>query len=72
MSSRAGNVILYTELRDKLLLEAQKVLGNRDFDQEKKDEIARQVAFAAMKFDILLPDASKKILFDPSQALSFE
>lgn len=72
MSSRAGNVILYTELRDQLLFEAQKILKTRDFDQEKKDKIARQVAFSAMKFDMLLPDASKKILFDPSQALSFE
>lgn len=25
-----------------------------------------------MKFDMLLPDASKKILFDPNEALSFE
>jgi hypothetical protein len=26
MSSRAGNVILYTELRDKLIVEAEKMM----------------------------------------------
>ena len=72
MSSRAWNVILYTDLRDQLLQEAEKMVENRNFDLQKKSEIARQVAFAAMKFDMLLPDASKKILFDPQQALSFE
>jgi arginyl-tRNA synthetase len=54
------------------LIEAEKIVENRNFDSQKKFEIAKQVAFAAMKFDMLLPDASKKILFDPSQALSFE
>lgn len=72
MSSRAGNVILYSDLRDLLLQKAKKTVENRDLADEQKLQIARQVAFAAMKFDMLLPDASKKILFDPEQALSFE
>jgi len=72
MSSRAWNVILYTDLRDQLLQEAEKMVENRNFDSQKKSEIAKQVAFAAMKFDMLLPDSSKRILFDPNQALSFE
>jgi len=54
------------------LQEAEKMVENRNFDLQKKSEISKQVAFAAMKFDMLLPDASKKILFDPNQALSFE
>ncbi len=72
MSSRDGNVILYTQLRDQLLEEAHKMIQDRNILQEQKDIVARQVAFAAMKFDMLLPDASKKILFDPNEALSFE
>lgn len=72
MSSRAWNVILYTDLRDQLLQEAEKMVENRNFDSQKKSQISRQVVFAAMKFDMLLPDTSKKILFDPQQALSFE
>ena len=72
MSSRAGNVILYTELRDKLLVEAEKMMEWRNIPDDKKSQIARSVAFAAMKFDMLLPDAGKKILFDSEAALSFE
>lgn len=72
MSSRAWNVILYTELRDKLLAESEKMMEWRNISDDKKSEIARSVAFAAMKFDMLLPDAGKKILFDPEAALSFE
>ncbi|MBO4516240.1 hypothetical protein J5751_02145 [bacterium] len=72
MSSRAGNVILYTELRDKLLAETEKMMETRNIPAEKKSQIAKSVAFAAMKFDMLLPDAGKKILFDSEAALSFE
>jgi arginyl-tRNA synthetase len=72
MSSRDGNVILYTQLRDQLLKEAENMVQDRNFSSELKSKIARQVAFAAMKFDMLLPDTSKKIIFDPNQALSFE
>ena len=72
MSSRAGNVILYTELRDKLVAEAEKMMEWRNIPDDKKSQIAKSVAFAAMKFDMLLPDAGKKILFDTDAALSFE
>jgi len=72
MSSRAGNVILYTELRDKLIAEAEKMMEWRNISDDKKSQIAKSVAFAAMKFDMLLPDAGKKILFDTDAALSFE
>ena len=72
MSSRAGNVILYTELRDKLVAEAEKMMEWRNILDDKKSQIAKSVAFAAMKFDMLLPDAGKKILFDSEAALSFE
>ena len=72
MSSRAWNVILYTELRDKMVQEAEKMMETRNISVEKKSHIAKSVAFAAMKFDMLLPDAWKKILFDTDSALSFE
>lgn len=72
MSSRAWNVILYTDLRDQLISETEKMMEWRNILDDKKKKIARSVAFAAMKFDMLLPDAWKKILFDPKEALSFE
>jgi arginyl-tRNA synthetase len=48
------------------------MIKDRNLPQDQKAIIAKQVAFGAMKFDMLLPDASKKILFDPNEALSFE
>ncbi len=72
MSSRAWNVILYTDLRDRLLEESEKMMEWRNIDENQKKNIARSIAFAAMKFDMLLPDAWKKILFDINDALSFE
>jgi arginyl-tRNA synthetase len=72
MSSRDGNVILYTNLRDQLIAEANTMIKDRNLPQEQKAIVARQVAFGAMKFDMLLPDSGKKILFDPNAALSFE
>lgn len=72
MSSRAGNVVLYEDFRDELLLKAQEMVEERDLASEKKAEIARDVAFGAMKFGMLLQDSEKGILFDKQTALSFE
>lgn len=72
MSSRAGNVILYEDFRDDLLAKAREMVETRDFKDEEKERIAHDVAFAAMKFGMLLQDSEKWILFDKQQALSFE
>lgn len=72
MSSRAGNVVLYEDFRDDLLAKAQEMVANRDLPAEKKAEIAHDVAFAAMKFGMLLQDSEKGITFDKQTALSFE
>lgn len=72
MSSRAWNVILYEDFRDDLLAKAKEMVDWRDLPEEEKWKIARDVAFAAMKFGMLLQDSEKWILFDKQQALSFE
>ena len=72
MSSRAWNVILYEDFRDDLLAKTKEMVAWRDIPEEQKWEIARDVAFAAMKFGMLLQDSEKGILFDKQQALSFE
>jgi len=72
MSSRAWNVILYEDFRDDLLAKTREMVAWRDIPEEQKWEIARDVAFAAMKFGMLLQDSEKGILFDKQQALSFE
>lgn len=72
MSSRAWNVILYEDFRDDLLAKAKEMVASRDILEEQKAKIARDVAFGAMKFGMLLQDSEKWILFDKQQALSFE
>ena len=72
MSSRAGNVVLYEDFRDELLAKAEELVADRDLPAEKKAEIAHDVAFAAMKFGMLLQDSEKGIIFDKQTALSFE
>ena len=72
MSSRAGNVILYEDFRDQLLEKAESMVADRDIPAEEKKQTARQIAFGAMKFGMLLQDSEKKIIFDLQTALSFE
>ena len=72
MSSRDGNVVLYEDFRDQLLDKAHEMMESRDISQEQKKQTAHAVAFAAMKFGMLLQDSEKKITFDETQALSFE
>lgn len=72
MSSRAGNVVLYEDFRDSLLEKAQEMVDTRDLPAEEKSSIARDVAFGAMKFGMLLQDSEKGITFDKQTALSFE
>lgn len=72
MSSRAGNVVLYEDFRDQLLSKATEMMDSRELPSDKKQSIAHQVAFGAMKFGMLLQDSEKGITFDRNQALSFE
>ena len=72
MSSRAGNVVLYEDFRDQLLSKATEMMDSRELPLDKKQSIAHQVAFGAMKFGMLLQDSEKGITFDRNQALSFE
>ena len=72
MSSRKGNVITGESLiRDMLALATEKV-QERNFDDAEKEEIARAVAVAAIKYSVLKQKAGKNIVFNPEQALSFE
>ncbi len=72
MSSREGNVILYEDFRDQLLAYAENLMEERNLEEKEKKLTARKVAFAAMKFSILLQDSEKRMTFDETQALSFE
>ena len=66
MSSRLGNVPLVEDILATVVEEVK--VKNPDVT----DEVAKQVAIAAIKFAILRTQAGKDINFDPDTSLSFE
>ncbi|MBN2330631.1 MAG: arginine--tRNA ligase, partial [Candidatus Aenigmarchaeota archaeon] len=74
MKSREGKVILYEELRDRLLENARKVTRKKNPKLGKKglEEVARAVAMGALKYDMIKVSPEKTITFDWERALSFE
>ncbi len=72
MSSRLGNILLYEDFRDQVMVKAEKQLKQRNLSKDKKEKIKHQVAFGAIKFTMLAQDPQKEIVFNSNQALSFE
>ncbi len=69
MSSRLGNVILYEDLRDEMVKMALEQIEAKNPDLKNKERVAKQVAFAAIKFQMLCIENHKFIKFDWDQAL---
>ncbi|MBN2101594.1 MAG: arginine--tRNA ligase [Candidatus Aenigmarchaeota archaeon] len=72
MASRLGNVIVYEDLKNEMIKRAKEEIEKRNPDLENKDEIARIVAFGAMKFTMLNIDNVKPIKFDWDEALDMQ
>lgn len=74
MSSRAGNVILYDDLRDEALKHAEAETKRRhpDWPAYKIKKTARAVALAALKFSMLRAGPSQNIVFNLAEAISFD
>jgi arginyl-tRNA synthetase len=74
MASRTGNVIKYEDLRDQMIVLAKEETAKRheDWNDEKIEEVANRISFAAIRFGMLKQDLDKKIVFDMQEALSFE
>lgn len=74
MSSRQGNVVKYRALFDEVFKKAGKEIGKRhpDWDKKEKEEAARKISIAAMKFGMLSQDNNKPIIFNIEKALDFE
>ena len=70
MSSRAGTIIQYHTRRDNTVQQAYELVKERSI--ENKQKVAKEVAFAALKFSMLLQDTYKKIRLDMDKSLSFE
>lgn len=72
MSSRTGNVISAESLIDdikKLVLEKTK---EREFSAKEADELADEIAIAAIKYTVLRSSVGSDIIFDSSASISFE
>lgn len=74
MSSRKGNIVAYEDFRDEVIARAEAETAKRreDWSPEKIKEIARHIAFGAMKFAMLKQDPDKPIVFDIDAALAFD
>jgi len=74
MSSRAGNVVTYEELRDETVKKAAKETKKRhdSWPEKKIKATALKISLAGLKFDMLKQDNGRLIVFDIDKALSFE
>lgn len=74
MSSREGDVVLYSSLKDMIIKKLEKEVEKRHKDwkvKQKKDSV-KNIFTAAIKFDMLAQDPNKVIVFDIDKALDFE
>lgn len=74
MSSRTGQNILYSDIRQELVEYTTAEVRKRhpDWTDERVERVARQVTVAALKYDMLATDPNKIIVFDPKRATEFE
>ncbi len=66
MSSRAGNVILFSKLRDEIIENIQSAHLNEqknEWTRKELDETSQKIAIAAIKYGMLNQDSNKKIIF---------
>jgi len=74
MSSRLGSVVLYTQLRDKILKKIQKEIEKRNSKLSKKEKqtLAEKIAVGALKYGMLSMSCDKLLIFDWEKALMLE
>ena len=73
MSSRLGNIIYYTDLRNELCLRARKIvqLKQPEAGEETWRTISKIVAMGAMKYNMVKIDSDKEMVFDWDEALDY-
>lgn len=74
MSSRDGNVVLYEDLRDEISKNLMEEMKSRrsDWPKKKQEKIVKILTQAVLKFTMQQHEASKLVVFDVKQAISFE
>lgn len=73
MSSRAGSIVSYRDLRDEAIRRATETVREKGIitDESAIESTARAIAIAAIKYTMLQVSGSQQIVFDFEQALSF-
>jgi len=71
MSSREGTTVSYREFVDEAVARARTLASERGIS-DATEEVARQVALAAIKYAFLKVDPNKSIVFDWELAFSFD
>ncbi len=74
MSSREGTMVLYEDLKEKLLAIVKEEVRKRhaDWDEAKIAETAMAITLAAIKFTMVRREPNRQLIFDWDQALSTE
>ncbi len=74
MSSRAGNVITYEELKDKVWqkLKTETKKRHPDWTASRVELVAKDLALSTIKFEMLKVNADKIITFNLEEALRFD
>lgn len=72
MSSRKGNLITGESLIEDISKMVEEKISDKEFDNEKKQEIKDKVSIAALKYSVLKQSPGKDIIFDPEKSISFE
>lgn len=74
MSSRTGQNILYSEMKKEIFdyTYNETLKRHPDWDKEKIKNTVKSISIASLKFDMLLREPNKPIVFDAVEACNFE
>ncbi len=74
MSSRTGENILYSHLKEEMLAKIKDEVEKRhsEWNQAEKEKAIKNIFSAAIKFEMLEQDPNKNIVFDIERAMDFE
>ncbi len=73
MSSRTGDNVLYSDLKESIVREAKKEIGKRyKLNKLELERRALAIAVSALKYSMLKQDTNKNLIFDPKESISFE
>lgn len=72
MSSRKGNVIAADEFIAEVKADVAEKIKDRNYDNALNEEVKNKVSLGAFKYIVLRQAPGKDVIYDNSQALSFE